>query len=599
MRLSRLYCNRADILGPIRFNPGFNVVLGEIRLPQDPDQDTHCLGKTTLARLIDFCLLSKRHKDFFLFKHQSLFRDLVFYLELQTLSGRYLTVRRSVSEHSRIAFKHHPEPFRDFSRLTLADWDHHDIPFERARQILDGALDLRAVKPWDYRMPVSYALRTQKDFNDVFQLDKFARSKHGDWKPYIAHLLGFDARLVREGFELTKQIEALTEGIMAVRADLLGVDNDLDTVEGLLTLRQQETESLATRVEAFDFRLADSKINKELVDEIDAQIAAANQERYYLSINREKISKSLQEHAIVFDPDEAARLFEEAGQVFPGQVRKSYEDLIRFNRAITDERKGYLLAELKELETKMLALESRLDDLNRRRTEALAFLRDADSIQKYRILNQRLVTLRAEIERLIAQRAAFLRLREKERERTQLETQRLEQQQCLEDNIEAEGGSPDSRYQAIRRYLNEYTREVLNREALITTRLNKEGNIEFSAEYLGAEGKPSSEDQGKSYRQLLCAAFDLAVARAMIEEPYIRFLYHDGLLEGLDNRKKLNLIAAIRRHAAFGIQQIVTVIDSDLPTDETGERFSFRDEEVVLLLHDEDDSGRLFRMPKW
>lgn len=599
MRLSRLYCNRADRLGPIRFNRGFNVVLGEIRLPKDTDRDTHCLGKTTLAHLIDFCLLKRRHKEFFLFKHQALFEDLVFYLELETLAGEYLTIRRSVPEHSRIAFKHHPEPLQDFSHLPFAEWDHQDIPFDRARQILDGALDLRAIKPWDYRMPVSYALRTQRDFNDVFQLDKFARSRHGDWKPYIAHLLGFDADLVRKGFEVIKQIEALAETIKAIRTDLLGVNSDLDTVEGLLTLRQQEADSLAAQVEAFDFRLVDSQVNKELVDELDGQIATANQERYYLSINREKIARSLQEHAVVFDPEAAARLFAEAGQVFPDQIRKSYEDLIRFNRAVTDERKGYLRAELKALEMDMGALETRLEDLNLRRTEALAFLRDTDSIQKYRALNKRLVNLRAEIERLSIQREAFLRQREKERELARLEKERLDQQQRLEDNIEAEGRSPDSRYRAVRRYVNEFTSEILDREALIATRLNKEGNIEFSAEYLGPDGRPSSEDQGKSYRQVLCAAFDLAVARAMLQEPYIRFLYHDGLLEGLDNRKRLNLIAVIRRIATLGIQQIVTVIDSDLPTNDSGERFSFRDDEVVLLLHDEDDRGRLFRMPRW
>jgi len=209
MRLSRLYCNRPDRLGPIRFNSGFNVVLGEIRLPEDPDRDTHCLGKTTLARLIDFCLLKQRHKDFFLFKHQARFEGLVFYLELETLFDGYLTIRRSLAEHSRIAFIHHTEPLRDFSHLPVSNWDHQDIPFERARQMLDGALDPRAIKPWDYRMPVSYALRTQNDFNDVFQLDKFARSKYGDWKPYVAHLLGFDGGLVHEGFELTKQIETL------------------------------------------------------------------------------------------------------------------------------------------------------------------------------------------------------------------------------------------------------------------------------------------------------------------------------------------------------------------------------------------------------
>lgn len=598
MRLSQIYCNQPDRLGPIRFNAGFNVILGEIRLPENPDEDTHCLGKTTLARLIDFCLLKKRYKDFFLFKHEQLFADFVFFLEIEALSGGYLTIRRSVSENTRIAFKHHAEPLRNFVQLPDSDWDHVKAPFERARQILDGVLDLRAIKPWDYRMPVSYALRTQKDFNDIFQLDKF-RGAHAAWKPYVAHLLGFDEGLVRDSFDLTKQIETLKQGINSLRAELLGVNTNLDTIEGLLTLRSEEAESLASRINAFDFRLADSAVNKEIVEDLDRQISAANQERYYLSVNRAKIVRSLEEHAIVFEPETASRLFEEAGQVFPGQIRKAFEDLIRFNRAITNERKGYLLAEMKTVDADMLALEGRLEALNRERTEALAFLRDADSIQKYRDLNKRLVTLRAEIERLTAQREAFLRLREKERERVQLEEHRVQTQQRMEDNIEGEARSPESRYQAIRRYVNEFTREVVDRGALVSTRLNKEGNIEFSAEYLGADGKPSSEDQGKSYRQLLCAAFDLAVARAMLKEPYIRFLYHDGLLEGLDNRKKLNLISTIRRFATMGIQQIVTVIDSDLPMDESGERFAFRDDEVVLVLHDKDDSGRLFRLPRW
>lgn len=598
MRLSQIYCNQPERFGPIRFNPGFNVILGEIRLPENRNRDTHCLGKTTLACLLDFCLLKKRHKDFFLFKHQQRFVDFVFFLEIETFSGNYLTIRRSVSENTRIGIKRHPEPLRTCIDFPAAHWDHWDLPFDRARQVLDGLLDLRAVRPSDYRMPVSYALRIQKDFNDVFQLDKF-RGRHGDWKPYVARLLGFDAQLVISSFELTKQIDELKQAISAVRTELLGVDTDLDTIEGLLTLKSQEEETLATRIREFDFHLADSGVNKELVDELDGQIADTNQQRYYLSVNRAKIARSLEEQTITFDPEEAKRLFEEAGQTFPTQIRKTFDDLIRFNRAIAEERKGYLAAELKDLNAEMRGVEERLADLNRRRTEALAFLRDADSIEKYRTLNGQLVDLRAEIERLKDQRQAFLRLRERQREQAQIQEQRNQVQQRIEDNIEAEASAQQSRYRAIRGYLDEFTRQVLDRGALLRTYLNQEGNIEFAAEYLGADGKPSGEDQGKTYRQLLCAAFDLAVARAMLDEPYIRFLYHDGLLEGLDNRKKLNLIAAIRRFAAFGIQQIVTIIDSDLPTDETGKRIAFQDDEIVLTLHDEDDTGRLFRMPPW
>ncbi|MBA1445579.1 MAG: DUF2326 domain-containing protein [Chromatiales bacterium] len=596
MRLSQLYCNRPDQFGPIRFNPGINVVLGEIRLPKNRDKDTHNLGKTTLARVLDFCLLRKRHKEFFLFK-QTQFAEFVFFLELETLDGKYLTIKRSVAQHSRISFKHHSEPLRDYLDLTEADWDHPAVPFKRARQMLDGALDLRAIQPWDYRMPVSYALRTQRDFNDVFQLDKF-RGPHADWKPYIAHLLGFDADLVRENYELARQIESLEETIKSIRAELIGVDTNLDTIEGLLTLKSEDADALGRRIDAFDFRLADAKVNKELVDDLDRQIGDSNQQRYYLSINRDKITRSLEEHRVLFDPESASLLFEEAGQTFPKQIRKEFDDLIRFNRAITDERKEYLVRELKTLDEELRELETRLDGLNERRKEALSFLKDADSIKKYRTLNKQLVNMRAEIERMGFQRNALLRQREKVRGQRRLEERRSQVQQQLEDDIEAQASS-ESRYQAIRKFVSEITQQVLDRKALVSTRLNQQGNIEFSAEYLGADGKTSSEDQGKSYRQVLCAAFDLAVARVLAEQPFIRFLYHDGLLEGLDNRKKLNLIQTVRRFAGFGIQQIVTVIDSDLPVGDDGERFEFREGEVVLRLHDEDESGRLFRMVGW
>jgi uncharacterized protein YydD (DUF2326 family) len=447
-------------------------------------------------------------------------------------------------------------------------------------------------------LPASYALRTQQDFNDVFQLDKF-RGRHADWKPYVAHLLGFESSLAKQGFALAQQIDEIKQSISALRTELLGVETDLDTIEGLLTLRAQDADALASQIGEFDFRLADAGVNKALIDDLDTQIAEANQQRYYLSVNRKKIVRALEEHSISFDPELARRLFEEAGQVFPSQLHKGFDDLIRFNQVITDERKGYLTAELKTLDADMRCIEQTLDGLNRQRATELAFLTDADAMEKYRTLNTRLVELRAEVERLKDQRKAFLRLRDRKREQAELQEQRIQVQQQLEDNIEAAASAQDSRYQTIRRCLNDFTRDVLDRGALLSTRINREGNIEFSAEYLGADGKPSSEDQGKTYRQMLCAAFDLAVARAMLDQPYIRFLYHDGLLEGLDNRKKHNLIATIRRFAAFGIQQIITVIDSDLPFDGTGERFAFRDDEIALLLHDEDEGGRLFRMARW
>jgi uncharacterized protein YydD (DUF2326 family) len=196
MRLSRLYANRPEIFEPLDFVPGLNVILAEIRLPQNRNKDTHNLGKTTLGRLLDFALLATRDPKVFLFKHFELFKDFVFFLEVELSDASYVTVRRSIEEATKISFKHHAAGHQDFSGLPVTEWDHQDVPFDRAKELLDGVLDWRALKPWPYRKGLGYLLRTQDDFRDVFHLRKFAAA-HSDWKPFLAHILGFDHALVR------------------------------------------------------------------------------------------------------------------------------------------------------------------------------------------------------------------------------------------------------------------------------------------------------------------------------------------------------------------------------------------------------------------
>jgi len=183
--------------------------MAEIRLPENRNKDTHNLGKTTLGRLLDFCFLAKRDPRFFLFKHLELFQEFVFYLEIELEDASFVTIRRGVDEATKISFKRHEAGHQDLSILPPGEWDHQDMPFDRAHQdmpfdrardLLDGLLDWRALKPWAFRKGLGYLLRSQDDFRDVFHLRKFAAA-HSDWKPFLAHVLGFDAQLVAHHYE--------------------------------------------------------------------------------------------------------------------------------------------------------------------------------------------------------------------------------------------------------------------------------------------------------------------------------------------------------------------------------------------------------------
>lgn len=110
--------------------------------------------------------------------------------------------------------------------------------------------------------------------------------------------------------------------------------------------------------------------------------------------------------------------------------------------------------------------------------------------------------------------------------------------------------------------------------------------------------RSASAGRGHSYRKLLCVAFDLALLRAHLSDSFPRFAFHDGVFETLDDRKKETLLAVIRRYTDLGIQSVITLIDSDLPKRPADQPF-FESDEIVLLLHDEDQSGRLFKMASW
>ena len=598
MKLSRLYTNMPDKFEPVAFAPGLNVVLAEIRLPENRNKDTHNLGKTTLGRIIDFCLLSRRDPGFFLFKHEELFKDFVFFLEIALSDGSYVTVRRAVEEANRISFKMHAGPDKDFSDLPETSWNHAGVGFDKAKAILDGILDLRDLSPWSYRRVVGYVLRSQEDFLGVFHLKKFSAA-HSQWKPFLAHLLGFNASTIAKHYAKEEELTKQKEEEEVVKRELGGSVEDISNIEGKLLLKQKDVEKKQRLVDALDFTQADKAKNKLVVDELDASIARLNAERYSLSLNRKKLMASLEDDAILFEPAKAEALFAEAGVVFAGQIKKDFEQLIAFNRAISDERRVYLREELAEVEGELKRVNAELVELGKRRAAALSFLATEDIFAKYKELTDELVTLRADIVSLERQRVHLRRLQELRELIRGLGEEKGRLQTEVERDVQRQNGDMNGKFSMIRVFFNEIVEEVIDRKALLSVATNQSGHLEFKAEILDDSGNATSADAGHTYRKLLCVAFDLALARAHLDGRYPRFVFHDGVFESVDDRKKKNLMGVVRAYSELGIQHIITLIDSDLPPIAEGEAPLFRDEEVVVRLHDENQTGRLFRMPAW
>lgn len=149
-----------------------------------------------------------------------------------------------------------------------------------------------------------------------------------------------------------------------------------------------------------------------------------------------------------------------------------------------------------------------------------------------------------------------------------------------------------SRFRTIRTTFNNVINNILNTQAILSITVNSEGNINFNAS-TGDNTQITDEGEGYSYKKLLCVGYDLAVIHSYLLDDFPRFVFHDGVFEGLDNRKKKLLLEQLRSFSRDGIQIIITVISSDCPED------CFDEGEIVLHLNDRDDKGRLFKIPKW
>lgn len=590
--ITKLYSNN-EAFEDITFNSGLNVVLGEIKLIRDYDKDTHNLGKSTLCQVLDFCLLKKRDRNFFLFKHEEVFRDFIFYLDLRLADNKHLIIRRSVAHPSKIWLKVYEGQQIDGRKLVDDDWSHRQLPFDRAKTLIDGYLNFQALQPWNFRKVLSYLLRGQLDFAEVFRPSVF-RGKDRDWKPFLLHILGFNFEKFELLYNLEDELEVLRKERDRLASAISGSGTSVGEMDALLAIRQRDVNDLQHFLDEFKLESYDNVAIKELVDDLDIQIAELNDRRYELRYSVSQIEKSLEKESLLFSTEDAEKLFKEAGVLFEGQIKRSFNQLIEFNINITEERRSYLKGDLDDSLEKLKATEEALQQLDNRRSKLLNQLNSADAISKYKAASDDLIDRKTELETLKRDREHLRDLQQIEKGISSKESEISVCKTQIQEEIEKTSDSnTNSFFSRVRNEFDDIILRVIDQHGMLSVDMNEEGHANFKAELLSKRGITTNQDEGATYKKLMCIAFDLALLLAHDKKGFPGFVYHDDAFGALDNRKKENLREVMRSCADKGLQQIVTAIDSELPSS------FFDSDEIILRLHDDGNKGRLFKLPEW
>ena len=581
MKLSKIYSNK-ESMTPIRFNGGFNVIYGDVE-DKKADQNEHNLGKTSLVYLIDFLLLKTLTKNHFLSKHKNKFKDWVFYLEIELSKDNYVTIKRAVDTATMVSFKEHNSSNQDFSQTD--EWDHKDVKLQTKKgkdavTMLEEYLNFSVLQNQNARHFLTYLLRTQKDYSDLFKMRQFEGSLDIYWKPQLFALLGYNEEDVLKKYTVQSEIKNNSALLKTILGNKKSATSDSYNLKGAIAEKEKERQAILNELNKFDFYLREKNLSKELVEETEVKISRLNSERYRLEYEIKRIKESLESHT-TFDLKEIEEVFEQAKIFFPNQLKKDYEELIEFNESLSSERAKYLTEDLAGNIEHLENISADLKKLNQEKEEVLAFLRDTDTFSKYKSFQTEVFKLDEQITqfKLKLQSLGTAENYEKKIDELKLESKEV----AIRIKKVIDQGSEV--FESIKAIFTDIFKQTMDHTAILVVKPNQDGNPDFTQITLDDKDEDQLTGQGEGYTatKVQCASFVLAILATYKNERFYKFAYHDGLLESWGNTPKLNFLNLIRQFCNLNdIQYTISVIKTDVPNN-----FKFTDEEVVATLSHE------------
>lgn len=600
MKLSKLYSNDHRFKN-ITFNlKGLNVIYADVLTDLKEKKNSHDLGKTKLAELIDYLLCKQIDKNHFLLKIKdgngdSIFINHTFYLEIYLNDGRFLTIRRSIENHSKTSFSINEQTTEEYRPPMI--WQFSDLAVDPAKKKLAEYIkfDFFKNKSYDFRKAINYCIRMQPDYEDVYRLSKFKGGRDIDWKPFMFDLLGFNGEVLRKKYQNDEQQEKIDAQIKQLKKDFSVEETNRDEIVAQIGLQQNKTRDAENKIDQLNFYEQDQSLIETGVDEVENKISELNTLSYNLSFDINKLQGSIKNN-FAFDLNKVEKVFEEVKIYFPDNLKKDYQELISFNEELTKDRNRLLRKTLKGKNNQLQDINAQLAVLNAKKESLLSFLRDTDTFRRLKEYQKELAKLESELIQLQERLRIIDLIIEKEESKEILKKE-------IEDTVKkirnfSNHTDQNQKYTLVRELFSRFFSSVMNEDTYISWSINSKNNVDFKPPVIKTKellSKDTAKDEGRTYRKILCVVFDLAILVTYNIESYFRFVYHDDVLSQQDNGIKLRLLELIKNITTeHDIQYILSVIKSDLPTDQKDEFIYFSKDEVVVELNDRDERGTLF-----
>lgn len=565
MFLKRLIIeNKTGVIRDISFKKGINLIVDET--PENQTQQTtgNNVGKTTVLRLIDYCLGSKG---------ESIYKDTEFSNQPNTTIQNFLIdtevlitlelIEDIEDENSEkiVIQRNFLNRKKKILKINNDDILAKDFDFELKKAIYKTEVD----KP-TFRQIISKNIRIDKDrMNNIVKvLGAFVSNEV--YEALFLFWLGINTDKAEDKRNLTD--ERRREITFRRR---LKKEGELPLIEQKLAFHYDKIQELEEQKKNFNLN---ENYNEDIekLNQVKYNLNRASSGISQLEMRKDLILESkidLEQEYTNINTSQIENLYERANALIPN-IQVTFEETLKFHNDLISEKLEYITKELPELEQRLQLLRIELNKLRSQEYELTAIIQKSGIAED---LEKIVTELNKQFERKgnLEEQKRFWEVSNQKLERISNELN------LINDDITSNDDLIKSRVTQFNRYFTKMS-EVLYNENYILTPIKKE--VGYDLIVTNIEGNPST---GKKKGQI--AAFDFAYIQFAdnLDIRCLHFILHDQLENIHDNQ--LNTLVDVANN--INGQYVVPILRDKIP-----ENINISQYEILSLSQD----NKLFKI---
>ncbi len=563
MFLKRLTIHNEDeLIRDIPFRKGINLIIDETK-SEEKTESGNSVGKTTVLRLIDFCLDGKGDNIF----TDPEFKETNYKVE-QFLKGNNIIITLTLVEDIEDAHSKEIEIRRNFLTYSKKIQTINGVPYKNE----DFSKELKKIifktesKQPTFKQLKSKNIRDEKNkLNNTIRVlaqnvvtDALYESLHLFW-------FGIDVDLSKDKLVRDRNIETNLQ-------TRLRKESNLSQINQTLNILNKEIEKLQVKKDSFNLNDKYEEDLKELntvkykLNEVSTKISRLELRKELIIESKIDLEKDISE----IDTTQIKRMYEKA-KIFIPNIQKTFEETLVFHNEMIKQKVQFITEELPTIEREINENNIRLQSLLKKESSLSAKIKKSGAIE--------------DLNKIILELNSFYEKKGNFEEQKRLWEKSISNLKKIDeklDKINKDLYSKDDLIQNRITEFNSYFSEIsskLDGELSLLSADNSSGVYKFKIANI--EGNP-----GTGSKKSQMASFDLAYIKFADENdiPCLHFVLQDQI-ENVHSNQITNLLTEIVND--INCQYVLPVLRDKLPSE-----IDIKSMEVLSLSPDD----KLFRL---